>query len=115
MTREDVGQLLGRVGSLRQACDLDLLLFFSRHSHSFLASESLARLLGYDLNKIAESLEILLNMGLITRAQTPAHAARLYVLAMDGPHVEWLPSLVQAASTRGGRLLLLQALRHARQ
>ena len=118
MRPEDAHRLLDQIGVLRHACDLDLLLFFARHPRSLLASESLAAFLGYDLKEIADSLEVLLHAGLLTREQTAAHAARLYVFAIgdgDGGSGDgWLPSLVAMASTREGRLALREALRRRR-
>ena len=119
MGPEDAHRLLDRIGVLRHACDLDLLLFFARHPRSLLASESLAAFLGYDLKEIAESLEVLMTAGLLTREQTPAHAARLYVFAIGdadgGSGNGWLPSLIAMASTREGRLALRHALLRRRR
>jgi len=109
MEIDDARQLLDRTGILRNACDLDLLLFFARHSRALLSSESLAGFLGYDLKDIADSLEVLLAGGLLNRKQTSAHAARLYVLADSEPN-EWIASFLAFASTRPGRLALKQAL-----
>lgn len=114
MKRENARRLLGRIRVLKHACDLDLLVFFARHPRSLLASESLASFLGYDLKDIADSLEVLLGAGLLTRTQTPTHAARLYVFAADGTNGGtdggWLPSLLEMASTREGRLALRDTL-----
>ncbi len=114
MRREDVRRLLDRIRVLRHACDLDLLVFFARHPRSLLTSESLASFLGYDLKNIADSLDVLLGAGLLKRTQTPTHAARLYVFAPDGTpggtNGGWLPSLLELASTREGRLALRDAL-----
>lgn len=112
MRHDDARRLLDRIGVVRHACDLDLLIFFARHPRSLLASESLATFLGYDLKDIADSLEVLLAAGLLTRSQTPAHAARLYVFAIthaDG-NGHWLHSLLEMAQTRDGRLALRNAL-----
>ena len=119
MNREDVRRLLERIAVLKHACDLDLLVFFARHPRSLLTSESLRGFLGYDLKEIAESLDVLLAAGLVLRSQTPAHAARLYVLAGEGTNGgtkgRWLPSLLALASTREGRLALREALPHQRR
>ena len=115
MTHEDARRLLDRIGVLNNACDLDLLVFFARHPRSLLASESLASFLGYDLKQIADSLETLLAAGLLTRTQTTAHAARLYVFALEATNGDWLPPLVERASTREGRLALRQALPRGRR
>ena len=113
MNHEDVRQLLARVGVLRHRSDLDLLIFFARHPRALLTSEQLAAFLGHELTQIADSLEILLEAGLVTRTQNRNHAARLYVFALDGGSGEWLPSLLQLASTRQGRLALLAELAKA--
>jgi hypothetical protein len=108
-TIEEARTLLDRASVLREAADFDLLVFFARHPRTLLASESLAALLGYELNDIARSLEALLAGGLLKRRQTSAHAARLYVFAADEPP-EWVPPLLKMAATRAGRLALRQLL-----
>jgi predicted transcriptional regulator len=126
MTHEDAQRLLDRIGVLSNPCDLDLLMFFAAHPRSLLTSESLASFLGYELKEIADSLETLLVAGLLTRLQSSAHAARLYVFAIhdangstdkqtERQRDNWLPSLLTAASTRAGRLVLRRALVHRRR
>ena len=119
MTFDEARRLLDRIGVLQHDCDLDLLVFFARHPRSLLASETLASFLGYELKEIADSLEVLLAASLLTRTQTKAHAARLYVLATDvrtgGTNHDWLPSLMAVAATREGRLVLKQALARRRR
>jgi len=105
--------LLDRIGALRHPCDLDLLLFFARHPRTLLTSEQLAALIGYGLQQTAESLDLLLNAELLTRTQNPTGAARMYVLAA-GPNAEWLPSLLEFASTRSGRLAMRRVLARPR-
>src|SRR5690349_7801357 len=99
MQQDDARRLLDRTGILRNACDLDLLIFFARHPRALLSSELLATFLGYDLKKIADSLEVLVAGDLLERKQTPAHAARLYVLADGEANHEWIVSLLEFAST----------------
>ena len=110
MNREDVRQLLDRIGVLRHTCDLDLLMFFARHPRTLLTSEQLAAWLGYDLKEIAGSLEMLLEAGLLTRTQNPAHAARMYVFVVGGSSDNWVPPLLKLASTRAGRLVVKEEL-----
>jgi hypothetical protein len=110
MNREHARRLLNSIGFLRHRCDLDLLLFFVRHPRSLLTSDQIAAYLGYDLKRIGDSLDNLLTAKLLTRSQSPAHAARLYVFAVNGTSGGWLPSLVDAVSTREGRLALRQAM-----
>ena len=114
MNRDDARRVLDQIPELRHPCDLDLLVFFARHRHSLLTSEQLAVWLGYGSKHIADSLELLLKAGFITRTQNPTHAARMYVFDSSGTSGGWLPSLFEAASTREGRLALLDALpRHS--
>src|SRR4029453_799220 len=88
-----------------------------------LASEALASFLGYELKEIADSLDTLLAAGLLTRAQSSVHAARLYLFAIhdanggsrDRETNSWLPSLLSTASTREGRLVLRRAIVHRRR
>ena len=111
---DEAQRLVDRAGALKRPCDLDLLLFFARHPQSMLASESIAGFLGYGLQDIAESLDLLLAAGLLTRTQTSAHAARLYVFTADTTSGDWLPSLLRTASSREGRGALMTALRARR-
>ena len=110
MKPEDASHLLDRLGVLSHPCDLDLLLFFVKHPRCLLPSETLAAFLGYEPKLMADSLETLLAAGFLARTQTPAHAARLYVMAIDADTNDWLPRVLNAASTRGGRLALRAAL-----
>jgi len=110
MNREHARRLLHSIGFLRHRCDLDLLLFFVRHPRSLLTSDQIAAYLGYDLKRIGDSLENLLSAKLLTRSQSPAHAARLYVFAVNAPSGGWWPSLAEAVSTREGRLALRKAM-----
>lgn len=103
--------LLGSIGVLRHPCDLDLLVFFHRHPRAILTSERLAAYVGYDLNQLARSLDLLNTAGLLERSQNPTHAARLYVLKT--PETGWLSSVLEIASTREGRQKLLQTMREA--
>ena len=108
--REHARRLLNSIGFLRHPCDLDLLLFFVRHPRSLLTSDQIAAYLGYYLKRIGDSLDLLLTAKLLTRSQSPAHAARLYVFAVNGAPGGWLPSLVGTVSTRAGRLALREAM-----
>jgi hypothetical protein len=108
--KEDIRRLLDRIGVLRRPCDLDLLLFFIRHPRALLSSDQIAVFLGYEVKQLGESLDVLVTAELLTRTQTPTSAARMYVFAVGGPHGAWLPSLVELASTREGRLAMRVAL-----
>ncbi len=107
----DARRLLDRIGVLRHACDLDLLVFLARHPRTLLASEQLSVFLGHGVKKVAASLDILVGAGFITRTPNPVHAARMYVFSVDGPSNGWLPDLIRLASTRPGRLAMISAMR----
>lgn len=106
---QDAGQLLARL-DVRHPCDLDLLVFFARHPRTLVASEQLAMFTGYELNQIAESLEVLLGAGFLKRTPSSNSVARMYVFVSEGPDAESLSSLVQFMSTRDGRLAARLAL-----
>lgn len=110
MNREDASRLLDRIGVLKHACDLDLLVFFARHPRALLTSEQLAAWLGYELNQIARSLEMLLQAGLLVRTQNPTHAARMYIFVVGESSDNWVPPLLKLASGRAGRLALKEEL-----
>src|SRR6266704_2030435 len=63
MTAKRIGDLLDRIECLRHPCDLDLLLFFSRHPRAYLLSERLAEYVGYELPQVAQSLETVITAG----------------------------------------------------
>jgi hypothetical protein len=111
MRRRRFEHLLGTIGVLRHPCDLDLLLFFHRHPRAILTSERLAAYVGYDLNQVGRSLDLLADAGLLERSQNPTHAARMYVLKT--PETGWLGSLLDIASTREGRRDLIEAMHEA--
>ena len=98
-----VAHLLAQASVIRNSCDLDLLVFLHRHPRSFLTSEQLATFLGYPLNRVAESLDSFISAALLERTQNPLHAARLYLLQVDGPRDEGLRTLLQLGATRPGR------------
>ena len=111
MTPERIGDLLHRLGCLRHPCDLDLLLFFSRHPRAFLLSERLAEYVGYDLTQVMQSLETLITARLLRRSPNSTHPAQLYVLTPGSTLGGWLSSLLRIAATREGRLAVLAALK----
>jgi hypothetical protein len=102
-------QLVEAAG-LRDACDLDLLLFFSRHPRVVLSSEQLAAYVGYDLVEVARGLDLLLDAGLLKRTVNHGAPRRMYVLEVD--HAEtWLEPLRQVCATPDGRHALRALLR----
>lgn len=108
---DEARTLLNRVEALGHPCDLDLLIFFVKHPNTLMASEQLASFMGYDVNQLAQSLEVLVDAGLVTRSQTRARVTRMYTLSQGGIHQGWLPALIALASTRPGRLALISILK----
>ncbi|HEY7789252.1 MAG TPA: hypothetical protein VIC33_01950 [Vicinamibacterales bacterium] len=110
MKREQARQLVERGGVLRNRCDLDLLLFFARHPYALLTSDQLAAFIGEDVQSVGDSLDLFLNAGLLKRSQNPNSSARLYAFSAGGDHGGWLTPLIELASSRDGRLAVLEAL-----
>jgi DNA-binding transcriptional ArsR family regulator len=105
-------QLIEAAG-LRDACELDLLLFFSRHPRIVLSSEHLAAYIGYEVPQVARALDRLLGAGLLKRTLNHGAPGRMYVLEVD--HVEaWLEPLRRVCATPDGRNAL-KALLKGRQ
>ena len=94
-------QLVEAAG-LRDACDLDLLLFFSRHPRVVLSSEQLAAYVGYDLAQVARALDRLLETGILRRTLNQGAPGRMYVLEVDHAE-EWLEPLRRVCTTPDGR------------
>jgi hypothetical protein len=98
---------------LAHPCDLDLLLFFSRHPRAFLTVDDLVSRVGYHEGQIRESLETLQRAGIVTWSKEPPQesvpVARLFELT-PGIWVDILPSVLWVASTPAGRTALRDAL-----
>lgn len=107
---KEIERLLALTPAIRNACDLDLLLFLHRHPRTLLTSEQLTAFVGYAIRGIAKSLEAFIEADLLERTQKPMHAARMYLLVLDGPQNGGIRELLKLASTRSGRHSILQAL-----
>jgi hypothetical protein len=108
--RKDIQQMLSRVPCVTGACGLDLLAFFYRHPRSLLTNDQLSALVGYDTREIAKSIDAFVDAGFLERAQTPIHAARMYLLVLDGPQTGGLKELLNLATTHQGRQDILELL-----
>lgn len=109
--RELTKRLVDGAPVIRNACGLDLMVFLHRHPRSLLTSEQLAGFVGYSLKEIAGALDAFIEAGLLARtAQQSLHAARLFLLLLDGPQHEGVRALVKLAATRAGRQRILEAL-----
>lgn len=109
--RELSKRLLARTPVIRSACDLDLMVFLHRHPRALLTSEQLAGFVGYSLKEIAQSLDAFIEAGLLARtAQQSMHAARFFVLLLEGPQAGGVKQLLELGATRQGRQCILQVL-----
>jgi hypothetical protein len=108
--RKDIQQMLSRVPCVTGACELDLLVFFYRHPRSLLTNEQLSAMVGYDTKEIAKSIDAFVDAGLLERAQTPIHAARMYLLVLEGPQTGGPKELLNLATTHQGRRDILEVL-----
>lgn len=102
--------MLDRIGAVRCPCDLDLLLFFHRHPCTLLTSEQLVAQLGYERERVARSLDRLIEAGLLRRSDSPSRGARLHLLELRGPAGGLVSSLLETAATRQGRQGLMRLL-----
>lgn len=111
-TPEEIKSLLARSPMIKEACALDLLMFLHRHPRTFLTNEQLADFVGYEMTHIAKTVEAFIDGGIVERmTQTATHAARMYVLVLDGPQGgEGLRAILQLAATREGRRGILKVL-----
>jgi hypothetical protein len=107
---QDIPGLLAQTTVIRSACALDLLMFLHRHPRALLTSDRLASFVGYDVKQVVQSVEAFIDAGILERILNPTHAARLYVLVFKGSEGEALQALLEIASTRQGRLSILDAL-----
>ena len=108
---EEVKQLLARLSVIRNGCDLDLLVFLYRHPRTLLTNEQIAAFVGRDMKQVAASLDTFIEAGLLERTQNPTHAARMYLLQLDGPQGGGFKKLLELASTREGRRAILEHLK----
>ena len=106
----EVKQLLARLAVIRNGCDLDLLVFLSRHPRALLTNEQIAIFVGHDMKHVAQSIDLFIEARLLERTQNPTHAARMYTLDLDGPQGGGFKKLLDLASTREGRRVILKHL-----
>lgn len=107
---EEIKGLLARAPLIRGACELDLLVFLHRHPRTLLTIEQLAVFVGYDAKQVAKVIDVFIDAGVLERTHNPTHAARMYLLVLNGPQGGGLTTLLQLASTRQGRRNILEVL-----
>ena len=108
---EELKQLLAGISVVQNGCDLDLLFFLHRHPRTFLTNEQIAAFVGYDMKQVAKSLDAFIEAGFLERTQNPAHAARMYLLELNGPPSGGFKKLLELGSTREGRRAILDTLK----
>ena len=109
MQRDRILQWL-KSSSITSACDLDLLLFFTRHSGALLTADHIAAFVGYDTRVVTEAIERFVVAGMVSRLQVADRPVSLYVVAADDRRSEALFSLLDIASSRPGMLAVKDAL-----
>lgn len=110
MTRETITHLLDRVAVVHSRCDLEVLVYLFRHADALLTGERIATAVGYDLKQVAGSLDSLVFSGLVKRTWSRTDGPGMYVFAVGRPADGPLASLLEMASSRPGRLQILEAL-----
>lgn len=113
MDTPDLQSMLGRMATVGNSCDLDLLLFFCRHLRALLSSEHIVAGVGYDRDQVAKSLDRLIHARLLTCSQVASRAARLFVLQWGGVPGGLMSNFLETATTRQGRQDWMQLLRTA--
>jgi hypothetical protein len=88
-----------------------LLVFLYRHPRTLLTNEQIAAFVGHDMKQVARSLDAFLEAGLLKRIQNPMHAARMYLLELDGGQDGGYYNLLELACTREGRRAILDAMK----
>ena len=95
---------------LTHPCDLDLLMYFSRHPLALLTRKGLSRAVGYDARQIKASVDALVAAKLLQGSSSTCRPrAELYRFT-PGVWTTVLPGLLQFASSADGRQQLFQAL-----
>ncbi|MGH7510216.1 MAG: hypothetical protein ACREMZ_12215 [Gemmatimonadales bacterium] len=108
---EELKRLLARTPFIQNECDLDLLAFLHRHPRTLLTSEQLAGFVGYNIKDVARAVDAFIEAGLLGRApQHSMHAARMFLLLIDGPHGGPVRALLEMVTTREGKRAILEAL-----
>lgn len=85
-------------------------MFLYRHPRTLLTNEQLAAFVGYDMKQIAAAMDAFTVAGLLEKKQNSIHAARMYLLLLEGPKTGGLKALLDLASTQQGRRKILQIL-----
>jgi len=108
-------EVLGLIeaAGIREACDLDLLLFFSRHPRVVLTNDQLATYVGHEVEDVARALELMLGASLLKQGLSPSAAGKMYVLAVDDV-AEWLEPVRRLCATPDGRHALRTLLKERR-
>lgn len=109
-----IRSMLAHIRVIRYACDLDLLMFFYRHPCALLSVEQVAAQVGYARERVEESLDALIDSGLLKHSESPSHAARLYALQLGSAPGEQVTPILQIAATHEGRRKVMRLLASGR-
>jgi hypothetical protein len=107
---KEIKQLLARVQVIRAPCELDLLLFLYRHPRALLTNERLAALVGYEPKQVDKATDEFIVARLLQRTHNAKHTSRMYLLDLHGEYEEDLIAILRLASTRQGRVDILEVL-----
>ena len=86
------------------------MLFFSRHPRTLLTNDCLCAAVGYDRERIAQSLDGLIAGGLLKQIRGSSSTVNLYVLERGGLSHESIGCLLEFAFTRNGRGCVMRLL-----
>jgi len=89
----------------------DVLAFLDRHGTNLVSAEQIARLIGHDKGAVGAALEKVTSAGLVQRSRS-SQGVRLYRLhpMKDPSQQHSFKDLMNLASTRSGRILLIRTL-----
>jgi hypothetical protein len=106
------------LGLLEHPCDLDLIVFFSRHPRALLTLHDVAARVGYGEDQVRAGVDTLQRAGLLTWSKGGSDEsgsdARLFQL-MPGAWADILPAFLWVARSVEGRRTLRRALTVAAQ
>lgn len=111
MTQNSVHRLLDGINAIRDQTDLDLLLFSFRHPHAMLTVDQLAAAVGHSRARVEASLAALIAAGLLGQRGHPTQETHIFAFRPAGEQTAAaVTSLLEIASSRAGRLALLDAI-----
>jgi len=114
METQSLPTTLDALQFIRNACDFDVLMFFHRHPCVLMTTEELASHVGYRPERVQESLDALIESGLLIQSRTPSRTARMLALELSGAPGRQISPILTIAATREGRQGVMRLLGSAR-